>query len=550
MKPRIRTAPPRVAALAIAAGVAAFALPAAANAAVTPSVTGTTLTLTGDATPENITLGVDAAGLITHSFGTAGGLASATDFDPTAGVKTLPADGTITVVVNAGGGNDNINFSAPKLAASTINAEDGDDVIVGSSAVDAISAGPGNDRITGFGGSETIHGDDGNDVIIWNNGDGNDTNEGDAGVDETVITEGTADDENTVTPSGAGFRFDRVTPAPINVTSNNVEKLSLTSFSGNDKLTTAAGVSVPMTIDAGTGDDTIATGDGADLIAGNDGNDSLSGGGGGDRIIGDRGADTVNGGAADDTLVWNNGDGSDVMNGDDGVDRIETNLSAAADTSTLKVENGRVRYDRTNPGPFNLSIGSAEYFELNALGGDDTLISEPWLPITVVADGGAGNDTLNVRDNVASFAFGGSGTDKVIADAQGVDAVAADVESIDRPPVVTPAPAPGPGAGILAPTAKVKRGVATLSVSCPAGVSGCNGSVALFTTKTLKAGKLKAALLLGRQSYALKAGETKAIKVKLASGTANLAKRKKLAVSARVFSQGLDERTAKVSLSF
>ena len=36
MKPRIRTAPPRVAALAIAAGVAAFALPGAANAAVTP----------------------------------------------------------------------------------------------------------------------------------------------------------------------------------------------------------------------------------------------------------------------------------------------------------------------------------------------------------------------------------------------------------------------------------------------------------------------------------------------------------------------------------
>ena len=37
MKPRIRTAPPRIAALAIAAGVAALALPGAASAAVTPS---------------------------------------------------------------------------------------------------------------------------------------------------------------------------------------------------------------------------------------------------------------------------------------------------------------------------------------------------------------------------------------------------------------------------------------------------------------------------------------------------------------------------------
>ena len=111
-----------------------------------------------------------------------------------------------------------------------------------------------------------------------------------------------------------------------------------------------------MNIDAGSGDDTITTGEGADLIDGGDGNDTLNGGGGGDRIVGDRGNDTMNGGAGDDTLVWNNGDGNDVMNGDDGVDRIENNLGAADDVSTLKLENGRVRYDRTNAGAFNLSI--------------------------------------------------------------------------------------------------------------------------------------------------------------------------------------------------
>jgi Ca2+-binding RTX toxin-like protein len=547
MKPRIRTAPHRIAVLAIAAGVPLVAIPAAANAAVTPSVAGTQLTLTGDATGDNVTLGVSNTGLITHNFGTgANGLANVTDFDPGPGIVTLPSDGTIGVTVNVLDGNDNVKLDAPLLAPSTVNAGNGDDVIVGTSAVDAISAGAGNDRITGFRGDETIHGDDGNDVVIWNNGDGNDTFEGDGGIDETLITEGNADDENTVTPSGAGFRFDRISPAPINVTSNNVEKLSLTSFSGNDKLTTAAGVSVGMNIDAGTGDDTIATGDGADLITGGDGNDTLSGAAGGDRIVGDRGGDTLNGGAADDTLVWNNGDGSDVMNGEDGVDRIETNLSAAADTSTLKVENGRVRYDRTNPGPFNLSIGTSEVFELNALGGDDTLTSTPGLPITVVADGGAGNDTLNVRDAVASFVFGGSGTDTAIADAQTVDSVAADVENVDRPAVVTPAA----GAVTLAKTAKVKKGVATLKVSCPAGTAGCTGSVTLLTTKSLKAGKLKATLVLGRKSYALKAGETKSIKVKLASGTAKLAKKKKLAVSARVFNQGAVERSAKVTLSF
>ena len=124
----------------------------------------------------------------------------------------------------------------------------------------------------------------------------------------------------------------------------------------------------------------------------------------------------MNGGAGDDTMVWNNGDGNDVMNGDDGIDRIENNLGAADDVSSLKVENGRVRYDRTNA-PFNLIVGSSEVFELNTFGGKDTLTSVPDLPITLDADLGAGDDDINVRDNVQSIVQGGSGADKVTADA-------------------------------------------------------------------------------------------------------------------------------------
>ena len=167
----------------------------------------------------------------------------------------------------------------------------------------------------------------------------------------------------------------------------------------------------------------------------------------------------MNGGAGDDTIVWNNGDGSDVMNGDDGVDRVETNLSAAADTSTLKLENGRVRYDRLNPGPFNLSIATAEVFELNTLGGDDTLTTanDVTLPLVVDAgagndiiqgsaasdsiDGGDGNDTVQLREGIADFVRGGLGADQATVDA--VDAVAADVETVDRPQA-QPAPLRSP----------------------------------------------------------------------------------------------------------
>ena len=82
MKPRIRTSSPRAVVLAIAAGVTLLALPGVPNAAVTPNVNGTVLTLTGDAAADNITLGVDAAGDHPQLRHGRNGLASATDFDP------------------------------------------------------------------------------------------------------------------------------------------------------------------------------------------------------------------------------------------------------------------------------------------------------------------------------------------------------------------------------------------------------------------------------------------------------------------------------------
>ena len=69
------------------------------------------------------------------------------------------------------------------------------------------------------------------------------------------------------------MHFER-TNAPFTVDSVDMEKLTLTSFSGNDMLTTGPGVTLPMNIDAGPGDDNITTGDGPDLIHGDRGNDT------------------------------------------------------------------------------------------------------------------------------------------------------------------------------------------------------------------------------------------------------------------------------------
>ena len=216
----------------------------------------------------------------------------------------VPNAATTSIVVNPGDGNDNVNLSgATNIAGSTINGGNGDDIIVGSPKVDVIHGDAGNDRITGLQGNETIFGDADNDTIIWENTHGNDVNEGGDGVDETVILNGTGDDQMKLSAPVPGRNFFERSNAPFTI-DMATEKLSISSFAGNDKLETTPGVTIPVTIDSGPGDDNITTGDGNDVITGGDGADVLNGAGGGDRIAGNRGNDTMNGGDGDDTLDW------------------------------------------------------------------------------------------------------------------------------------------------------------------------------------------------------------------------------------------------------
>ena len=97
--------------------------------------------------------------------------------------------------------------------------------------------------------------------------------------------------------------------------------------------------------------------------------------------------------------------------------------------------------------------------------------------------------------------------------------------------------------------AKVKRGVASLKMSCPAGTTGCNGKVTLLT-KTIRIGAFRGALVLGSKSFKIDAGKSATVKVKLIKGASKLAKRKKLCVNARIVSNGMSDKTPKVTLKF
>src|SRR5689334_6089552 len=119
---RIRT----LTALAAVAAAAALAGPSAANAATTPTFNpvNNTATVTSDAASDAIVVG-DAGGLLTVS--TNGGPAS-TDF----GGVTVPADGTVNLVVNGGDGDDTITIATPNVSSVTVDGGNGNDTINGN----------------------------------------------------------------------------------------------------------------------------------------------------------------------------------------------------------------------------------------------------------------------------------------------------------------------------------------------------------------------------------------------------------------------------------
>jgi Ca2+-binding RTX toxin-like protein len=173
----------------------------------------------------------------------------------------------------------------------------------------------------------------------------------------------------------------------------------------------------------GGGNDTLTGGSGGDQLFGQDGNDSLLGRGGFDLLFGGGANDTLTGGDADDQafgqggndrMVWNPGDDTDLNEGGVGLDTVEVNGGNGAETFTATANGARVRFDRVNPAPFAIDIGTSENLVLNANGGDDTFSATGNLAalIAITVDGGAGNDTIN-GGNGPDTLFGGDGNDFV-----------------------------------------------------------------------------------------------------------------------------------------
>jgi Ca2+-binding RTX toxin-like protein len=253
------------------------------------------------------------------------------NFTPGPTDATEPVRYVIEELLSSSGLNDNLTASEIDVYTNTgsfIDADAGDDTILGTNEADTLIGGAGNDRIEGrslgdYGhgemivnpSSDVLDGGAGNDLIIGGvgkdtliGGTGNDTMIGGAGKDRFII-DSTGDVAIEVfETSEAQSGSDDVAIISANwqaAQGSAIENLVADGAIANGFLKRLTPV-VDM--------DVNITGNNFDEnVIGNGARNSLVGGGGNDRLFGSGGADTLEGGTGVDVLMG--GSGNDILRG-------------------------------------------------------------------------------------------------------------------------------------------------------------------------------------------------------------------------------------------
>jgi Ca2+-binding RTX toxin-like protein len=237
-----------------------------------------------------------------------------------------------------------------------------------------------------------------------------------------------ADNTITISRNAAGQLL--VNGGAVNVvggtpTVANTALITVFGQNGHDTITLneASGALPKANLYGGGGNDTVTGGSGNDMLFGQNGNDTLLGKGGLDLLFGGKDNDTLTGGDADDQvfgeanedrMIWNPGDDTDLNEGGSGTDTVEVNGGNGDEIFTTTANGTRVRFDRLNPAPFSIDIGTSENLVLNANGGVDSYSATGNLAalIKITVDGGTGNDTI-LGSNGQDLLRGGDGDDFV-----------------------------------------------------------------------------------------------------------------------------------------
>jgi Ca2+-binding RTX toxin-like protein len=333
------------------------------------------LSVTGNKADNVIELSRNASGAILVN----NGAVKTTGGTPTVANTTL-------IEVTGGAGNDTItlNEGLGALPSANLFGGAGNDVLTGGSNVDRLFGqgdndtlngkggndwlfgGVGNDVLTGGDGNDGLYGEAGDDRMVWNPGDDSDLLEGGDGLDTAEVNGGGGAEAFTVTANGERVRLDRLDPAPFALDIGTTENVVVNMNGGNDFFSATGNLApmIKLTVDGGTGDDTILGSNGADVLLGGDGSDFVDG---------QQGNDAALLGAGDDVYQWDPGDGSDTVEGQDGIDTLRFNGSNSGETYDIAANAARVRVAR-DVSAIAMDLNDVEHIEVNAMGAADTIV--------------------------------------------------------------------------------------------------------------------------------------------------------------------------------
>jgi Ca2+-binding RTX toxin-like protein len=321
-----------------------------------------------------------------------------------------------TVIANGTDGPDTVHVGSDAAGDAVVSGLAAQVQVAGAEAPSASFAG---DTIQ----VDTLAGDDTVTNGVATTASGTVAIDGGVGSDTVTYSGTPADDTIGVANDGSAVSTVAIGAGSTPQTTTAVEDLDVRGLGGNDTITAGNGLAAltTLTIDGGSGDDTIQGGDGNDTLIGGTGNDSVTGG---------RGADVALLGSGADSFIWNPGDGSDTVEGQSGNDTLVFNGSNAPENIDLSANGSRVRLFR-DVANITMDLDGLENLDVNTLGSAD---------VTTVNDlSGTGVKHVNV--NLAASDGGGDGAaDIVIANGtNGPDKV--HVGTLDSDVVVSGLPA-------------------------------------------------------------------------------------------------------------
>lgn len=337
-----------------------------------------TLTLLGDAASNSLTASRDAAGKILANGGAVRIIGDTPTVTNTTLIQAFGNGGNDVITLDerngklpasnlfGGAGNDSLSGGSGN---DQLFGQDGNDTLFGKGGTDLLFGGASNDILTGGDGNDQMFGGDGNDRMIWNFGDDSDLFEGGAGIDTVEANGGNAAETFTVSANADRVHVDGANTTPFALNIGTAESLVVKTNGGNDTISVTGNIAslISLTIDGGSGNDTINGGNGADLLIGGDGKDFIDG---------NQGNDVAQLGAGDDVFRWDTGDGSDIVEGGAGFDAMVFNGNAVNETVDIFAVGERSFLQR-DVASVKMDMNDVERISFKA---------------------GAGTDTIHVRD--------------------------------------------------------------------------------------------------------------------------------------------------------